>query len=588
MKYDSKTIEESGADFVKARLRKVNTLDPNIPYNDKTASWDGNILVYSTVPFTKNKLRAKIPTQVKTRTLSKYKTKYPVSVADLKNYKKDGSILYFLVEIVNDVYKIYYAKLFLLDLERLIVTAENKSKKPQKSIDVCFLEFPESIKDIQILIEDYISEASKQKQLLPEVFDIDTFKKKYPNRSVTFNLRLPPNPTQSDILNSINQQKPYLYYHYDKGISVPVGKFESDVLSIVTEKNIEVKVDQEVLFTSLKVETLSDKHRIKIGSTITIEEGGDSFKLTYNIKNVGIVDTIKTLKFIIAMNEHKPIYLNGNIFFTYSDFNAVIDKIMIKQQLDIYQDIQTLFKRLGIRKDLKVQELSDIEYKNLMMFCQSELYDKEVPLGHPKSNFGFLHIGNIHILCYCRATAKEGYYIIKSIFDKNLLSFALQEGKVPVGSYLYLIQDGIESFRKIDNINYSDLIDSLNVLEPLSIMLDAYNQLLLIMLSYYDEEKYERTLVACLWLAQYLWEKSGKDFNYINLCQVKYRLGKLLQSDKQQLVKIKSLTDSTAIKLACSIMLQSFDECDVYYSQLSKEEQEVFDTYPIRHIWGRK
>ena len=582
MKYDKKAIEESGVDYVKKYLRQVNTLDPNILYNDKTASWDGNILVYQAVPFVKSQLRAKIPTQVKTRTFAKYKRKYPVSVVDLNNYKKDGSILYFLVQIVNDNYKIFYAKLFLIDLERLISMA-----KKQQTISISFAEFPEDIKSIQAIIEDYIDTANKQKQLLPEVFDLDTFISRYPNRAVTFNVKLPLNPTQSDIISSIVQQQPYLYYECDKGISVPVGKFEPNALSIITEESIEVKVNDNVLFSSIEVETFDKRLRLKIGSTITIDLSHDNFTLNYSIKDKGILDSIHTLQFIIALINNTPIYFNGKELFANPNLTASVDGEKLKQQLDIYLEIQTLFNKLGIRKDLVVQSLPETEYKNLMMLCHSELYNKEVPLGHPTSRFGFLHIGDIHILCFCRPTAHKGYYITKSIFDKNSLSFALQEGKVPVGSYLYLVQDGIESFKKIDNINYNDLEDSLNVANPQPIVIDAYNHLLLNMISYYDEVKYSKTLDACLWLAQYLWDNNRQDFNYINLCQVKFRMGSLSRADKQQLVKIKSTTDSTAIKLACSIMLQALEECDIYYSQLPSQEQEAFNGYPISHIWKK-
>ena len=579
MKYDRKTIEESGVDYVKMVLRKLNTLDPNILYNDKTASWDGNILAYKGVPFVKTQLRAKIPTQVKTRTFSKYKHKYPISIADLNNYKKDGAILYFLVQIVNEEYKIFYAKLFLIDLERLIRSSRNK-----ETTSVDFSEFPKEIKAIRALIEDFIETSSKQKQLLPEVFNLDTFINKYPNRAVSFNLILPINPTQSDIINSIHQQKPYLYYQYDKGISVPIGKFESNALSISTEKNIEVKVGEDILFSLIEVETFSDKRLLKIGSTITIELKEDSFTLNYNIDNAGLSDTIKTLKFIIALINHTPIYFNEKEPFANCSPISV-DSTKIKQQLDIYLEIQTLFSKLGIHKELILQSLSELDYSNLMMFCRSELYDEAVPLGHPTSKFGFLHIGDIHILCYCRPTEQNGYYVIKSIFDKNILSFALKEGKIPVGNYLYLIHDGVESFRKIDNINYDDLVESLNVENPQPIVKDAYNNLLLIMLSYYDEVKYQKTLSACLWLAQYLWENNRQDYNYINLCQVKFRMGGISNSEKLQLIKIKNSTDNTQIKLACSIMLNAFEECNIYYAQLSLQERETFDTYPIRHLW---
>lgn len=583
MKYDIKTIEESGVDFVKQRLRKLNTLDPNIPSNDKGVSWDGHILVYQSVPWVKKDLIAKIPTQVKTRTRIRYGKTFRISLDDLKNYKKEGSILYFWVQIVKGQYKIFYAALFLLDLEQLISTNAN-----EKSVPVKFEIFPEDISEIRVLIDEFVKTANKQKQVLPNVYDLDTFIKKHPNRPISFDLRLPKNPTPRDIVSSIKSQKPYVYYQYDEDIFVPVGKFEPTELSLVTEGYVEVRVSNEVLFTKVSQENFVNRVRLKIGNTILLDFLGDRFNFNYDITSADLIETIKTLQFVIALMTNEPIYWNNKRMFSGIPKSGDIDLMAIKKQLELYLDIQKLFVRLGIRKSLFLQSLPKNEVNNLMTLCQSELYDREVPLTGKVPNYGMVDIGDIHILCCCTPATRQGNYIIKSIFDKGTSSFALQDengNSIPVSNYLLLSQGGVLGFRTVDNINYDDLIDSLNVEASYSIVRDAYNSLLLSMLSYYDEIKYDKTFSACLWLANYLWNHSGREIDFINVCQVKYRNGTLTENDKEKLTQIKNTSDDIVIKLACSILLHSFEECHVYYSQLPKWRQEIFNEYPIRNLW---
>ena len=308
MDYDRKTIEENGADHVKKCLRTLNTLDPNITSNDKGISWDGHILVYESIPFTKNKLRAKIPTQVKTRTYPKYRKRFSISMADLNNYKKEGSILYFWVQVVNGNYKIYYVSLFLIDLEKITKSNANKTE-----VSLEFLPFPEEKSAIQKVIEDYINVANKQKQVLPNIYDLDTFRKHYPHRAFSFELRLPKNPTARDIIKSIIEQKPYVYYQYDNGLSVPIGKIESEQFSLMTEDKIEIKVNNEVLYSKVKRENFNNKVIVRIGTTISLKLTENSFTVNYTIKNADITEAIKTLQFMIALISNEPIYFNNLI-----------------------------------------------------------------------------------------------------------------------------------------------------------------------------------------------------------------------------------------------------------------------------------
>ena len=579
MEKDRSTTEKLGVDYVDHRLRRDNTLHPNISYNDKTLSWDGYILVFDSVPFSAEKLRAKIPTQVKTITVKRYTKTRTISVAHLKNYKRDGSILYFSVQIINDdEYKIFYADLFLIDLERLIATAKNKS------VSVSFKELPKDAQEIKQIINQYIDTSSKQRQLLPDVYDLETFAAKYPRGEVTFNLNLPAHFNQQEVLSSINSQKPYLYSQQN-GLLFPVGRLDAKFSQLFTRDNVEIKVNDEILFTQITKRISEDKQEILIGNSIILSRYDKTVHIEYKFKKGELTATINDLLLIDAIIENKPIFFNGTQLFSKFEKTKQTDASFVKNLLKFYSDVQILFNKLGIRKQLYLDKLTDKEEQNLFMLCQSELYGKEVPLGHPDSFIAFLHISDINILCHCQPSNKQGYYYLNEIFHDGILQLYLPENKVPVSSYLYLIEAGLEGFRCIDNINYEKMIDSLRKYEVSPPISTAYIDLLLIMLKYYDETKYSKVIVACFELTKLLFKTNDTEINFINLCQVKYRMDCLSFEDKNRLVNIKNNTKADTIKLACSILLESVVESEVYYNQLDEIVKANFDNYPIVNIW---
>lgn len=121
---DSKQIEEIAVHIVGLYFSKSQTISPYISNNDKEPCWDGNLYIYSNPDKTNASLYGRIPVQIKGKAfksgLFKEEIKYPVSTVNLKNYKRDGGILYFVVNIWDDYERIYYAELTPLRLKQYI------------------------------------------------------------------------------------------------------------------------------------------------------------------------------------------------------------------------------------------------------------------------------------------------------------------------------------------------------------------------------------------------------------------------------------------------------------------------------------
>ena len=127
----TKQIEEIAVHTVGLYFSKSQAISPYISNNDKEPCWDGNLYVYSNPDKTNASLYGRIPVQVKGKIIKsnqiKEEIKYPVSTVNLKNYKRDGGILYFVVGIFEHCEKIYYAELTPLKLKQYIKQSNGRA-----------------------------------------------------------------------------------------------------------------------------------------------------------------------------------------------------------------------------------------------------------------------------------------------------------------------------------------------------------------------------------------------------------------------------------------------------------------------------
>jgi len=93
-KYNNKQIEDWATIVVKDCLSMTDTLSQFIKENDKTPSWDGEVLIYkSNSADKKEDIVGKVTVQVKGEmadNINRKECSFSVDMADLVNYKNDG------------------------------------------------------------------------------------------------------------------------------------------------------------------------------------------------------------------------------------------------------------------------------------------------------------------------------------------------------------------------------------------------------------------------------------------------------------------------------------------------------------------
>ena len=101
-KYNNKQIEDWATIEVKHCLSMTDTLSQYIKENDKTPSWDGDVLIYKGNNTDKKDIIGKVTIQVKGKmadNINRNECSFSVDMADLVNYKNDGGTIYFVVMI---------------------------------------------------------------------------------------------------------------------------------------------------------------------------------------------------------------------------------------------------------------------------------------------------------------------------------------------------------------------------------------------------------------------------------------------------------------------------------------------------------
>ena len=580
---DNSTKEQLGVNYLENELLKTGVVQPNIPRGDKTTSWDGSISVFSGVPFSKKALIDEIPVQVKCRTVKSYSNRISISVDDMKNYLKKKKILYFVIELIGDDYKIFYKPLLLWDINKFLIDSAG-----QASMTTDFYELPlNDTPKIKSIINRFLSEASQQEQMIPDVFSMEDLMKKIPTGTVRFHLDVENPFSGQEIIKAIKKERPYLYYRSeDIGLNFVVDRVSGDNY-FVLGRNVcrPVKVDDDVLFDEYEIIEDECGFTCKIGKYITGRFTGKNTTFNYSVQG-SLDERIKTLLFANGLFGGGKVEIGGFVLPVDTSIDRSEERNKIEESLNYYSDLKKLFNNIGIIKQVDLDRLNETQWRNLYDFLRSELYGEEVALGIGTTGVAYLRLGDVNILCYCQALDNGKNYIFSAFHPKLLLlkaDFADKKDK-EVSVYSILVQNNINGFELIDNVNYDEMIEDLmNHLDD-EYAVEITVQILLKLIEFYDKYKHHESLLASIALSEQIYKYNQSDIHFINYCQTLKRSQDLAQDEKNKLVEIKDVSDDLCIKCGCSILLNAHDEAKLHYDKMNDETKGAFSSFPIASL----
>ena len=228
-------------------MRKENSS----PHYNKTPSWDGTVFVYKSEKTKKDNLAGRVPIQIKgtEKVIVSDTAAFSCSIADLKNYYKDGGCIFFLIsdDLSSGNSRIFYKTLLVVDLDKII-----KGAGKQKTSTIHLNIFPTEANEISSIFMEFTDNMHKQMWLIGK--DIPTFEsleaKGAEITSLTFNAS-GMGVTWNEMPKFLSTRGFYLYAKV-KGldVDVPIDK----VTKVIVSKPVygEVRVKEQCFFLRIR------------------------------------------------------------------------------------------------------------------------------------------------------------------------------------------------------------------------------------------------------------------------------------------------------------------------------------------------
>jgi hypothetical protein len=238
MSKSSDTIEDIAVNTVKVAFENIDEISAKfINSGDKFPVWDGNLVVYKNKSHKKSDGVRTIPIQMKGKLSSKLdkKTiKYPVSVADLNNFKSGKGVIYFVVLISDKLKQVYYSKLLPFDLVAIL-----NGKSNNTTINIDFDKLPDDdFEKLDICLE-FLSDQEKQQvsDIISKQLTLEQLQKDSNFKNFSFGFTTS-NPKQKPF-GSLFDRESYIYANMllcGSDVTIPFSK--AVVASMAQNKNI--------------------------------------------------------------------------------------------------------------------------------------------------------------------------------------------------------------------------------------------------------------------------------------------------------------------------------------------------------------
>lgn len=593
----SKKIEQMAIGAIERLITDTcPLLITNMATNDKTPLTDGDISIYRTEDIKNENYIGKVPVQVKGKTFVNIPNNatYSIKVSDLRHYLRSGGIIYFVVAINQRKEKvIYYTPLSVVKLQKLISSLDSK----QKSVSVRLSKFPTETNKIMDVIRNFYETINKQYSFADKETHPLEYWQNHPNfKGISINAIChgSKQPSQIELLNSINSHENYVYVNLDNcPIQIPTSN-ENIKLALLKHGNEPIKVGDTIYYDNFTIIHAGQEVQIQFGNAFTLtfflEARRDrEFRYTCPSK---ISQVLKALSFIKAVKTARECSI-GEVLMPDFDLNISIEEIE-RQETQI-KDLAELLNTLHIDADeIEYNKLSQKELDNLYSLyrgiVKGEISQNTVKEDFNQSIICQIPIGNktIHVLV---TKEREGNKI-EDYFNltDRVLFLETTDGKYWPSTPYDCLSD--EDFCHILNINYHYITDvHKDLYEKFPpIIYNAINTLNKV-LKAFDKSNNKRLLQAAIELNEWLQDKEIEGISPYSkiLCNLELacRSRKITEKERKSLYKIVSDSTEPIDRFTAYVLLGDTQGASDVFNELCKECQEHLKTQPIFHLFEK-
>lgn len=584
---NTKRIEESATTALKGALLRCPILDSYIDTNDKTPSWDGTVFVYKSQKAEKDNFAGRVPIQVKgtTKAIVSNTASFSCSVADLKNYYKDGGCIFFLVsvDLSSGNSRIFYKTLLVVDLDKII-----KSAGKQKSIVIHLELFPTDAKEISSIFMEFTDNVHKQMGFIGK--DIPTFESLEENGAEITSLTFTASGiglTWDEIPKFLSTHDFYLYAKI-KGldVDVPIDKITKVIVS--KPVNGAVSIKDRCFFPAYQVVYENGKPIIHIGKGIRVDIRTENNRITVHTDRPDTLsDLIIETEFFLEMVAQGELTLNGVTLPIHC--TSLPDLQKRKKTLEYCKDVKKMLDYLGVTEELCLNDLSGNDEENLRNFTEAVLYNREIgfPNIEQKQFYGAFKIANLVIWIWANRQS-DGMYRIDSFFKLNQITLFAEDDvdlQKPIQASQFVLFDK-KGLIHISNMDYEKVYSGITQTTPSPEYCTKVNILILDMIGAYDEQmKHDEKLLdlaekICDWLGS-IKSMDEPEILILNKLQIVKRRRSLSVNEIVELAKLTENKYPPATRCGAYLLMDADKEAQKCFDELPSIAQEEFLKYPI-------
>lgn len=583
------TVEIKAINKLEGVLLKSDYIMPNIAKNDKTPSWDGDIMLYSKDNHEKEKLEGRIPVQVKGKTVETFtgECKYAFEWADLDNYYKDKGCLYFVVQLLkeSEEFQVFYRDWTFVELFNLF----DKYPKPRehKSINLPLKAFPLQKQDIESLLFTLLHDLQKQ-MTVPMTEKLPSLEE-YDGSPLEMGLVAFGEAKNKLPLELLTQEARYLYKKTPNGI-VPI-KDGKVLIKLSVDKDLKISVAGQTYYDQCTI-------RYEQGRTIYCVGGSMEFEIQKNklVYRVTLSDSLKQrlndLDFIFAAVANGSFDIADVFQFDVSGLAGEKETIEIwkkqKEELMFYQQFLEL---INVHEDLQLDKLTPQDESRLNTIINAIVRKELIKIAPRKSVFGIIPVANLNIIVAYEEVSRDGdicQYRMHTIKDVKIETHVgKKKVAVEVPFISYVRHEKPELIAKISNLDWEHLAE--DYARFYSAFPDFYTETatydMLEILTCYDKDPKEEWLHYALpiaeWLSQSSKKKVSQHTSTINKMQILMRQRQLEEMEQDELAAVIAESPHHFVKYGAYLLLGDMACARYWYKRISKEEREKLDTQPI-------
>ena len=607
MKNPSSNVIEHLAcmEVVRYVLQPPYHLLDEISTNDKSPSYDGQILIYENRKQNKENLIGSVPVQVKGttkdyRSKSHNQIKYRVTKEDLEVYYKQGGVLFFIVyiDLKTSKKKLFYKEFLPVNIGislRQMEFAASKKKKNTKSQGHSFLFKQLEIRGMEELCKRHMGNREKHSLQLLEIARNKKFEE-YIATLPTWNGR--------DEINIFEEE--FVLNGVEDDITYPITSVKLESLNNGYYKEFTGSDGETKSIFVMRTET-EQQHQLTFENTAILTMEKQKNKKVHSFKWM-----INGMKSLVAMQQCLEFlnYLHNltneeDEFYKLSGVLTEKSKKKIEELTEANIRHRNNFGKLGIPLDLELSKLADSDLGNFLSLIEKIEDNKKENLSKILSINKSVQVDDLRdkpfiidvAKCYAIAVYihKEGnLYTIKNFNDEY-------EFNNTSSKYVKYI-DEIELYIETVNSEPTAVLNSIKKYTAKNVEYAKHNSLALRFVMYHIENKTERSkeyAEVALQIFEIIQKAASnhalediKKLATFNIIITQRILGSQICVEEENrqdefLRGISEVKDSKFYCFAASVLLSKKAGASKKWEEFSDAEKKEFESYPIMYLYSK-